>query len=90
MWYVFVIPFIIFFIVFLVIVKNFFRAHKHTGDTMEDMITTISAYAEKQMEDTMKEIDNSSREQTKTCEYCGSTISAGSSQCDSCGAKVKK
>ena len=47
MWYVFVIPFAIFFIVFLVIAKHFFNVHRHNDDTMEDMISTISAYAEK-------------------------------------------
>ena len=26
----------------------------------------------------------------RVCEYCGSTIADGASECDSCGAKVKK
>ena len=86
MWYVFVIPFAIFFIVFLVIAKHFFNVHRHNDDTMEDMISTISAYAEKQVQETFEQ----PKEETKTCEYCGSTIPANSKKCDSCGAKVKK
>ena len=86
MWYVFVIPFVIFFVVFLFIAKSFFRSHKHAKDTMEDMVHTITAYAEKQVEETLAQ----PKEETKICEYCGSTVASGSKKCDSCGAKVKK
>ena len=63
-----------------------FKSHKKAGDTMQNMINTVSAYAEKEIQ----EIIEQPIEETKTCEYCGSTMSAHSSQCDSCGAKVKK
>ena len=85
MWYVFVIPFAIFFIVFLIIAKSFFRSHKRAKDSMEDMIHTISAYAEQHVEEIAEH-----KEETKICEYCGSSIPANSAQCDSCGAKIKK
>ena len=95
MWYIFVIPFIIFFVVFLIIAKNFFHLHKHNGndgdiidmaESMQEMINTITIYDENEDKEEPKPIV----EQTKTCEYCGSTVSIRDTKCDSCGATVKK
>jgi len=91
MWFMFVIPFVIFFVIFLMIGKSFMKAHKNVDKTMDDMVATISAYAKEHM---ANEVDESQSVepviQDKTCEYCGSTIPAGSTKCGSCGAKVKK
>ena len=86
MWYVFIIPFVAFFITFLCIAGSVFRAHKHSNDTMQDMVNTISAYAEKEVQQAF----TTKHEETKTCEYCGSKISNNNSKCDSCGAKGNK
>ena len=85
----FALPFIIFgvfFVVFLMIGISAFKTHKKTGETMQNMINTVSAYAEKELQKTFEQ----PKPQTKTCEYCGSTISEGSNKCEACGAKVKK
>ena len=85
----FFLPFIIFgvfFVVFFMIIVSAVKSHKQTGDTMQNMINTVSAYAEKQMQEAFEQ----PQEETKTCEYCGSTISFGSTKCNACGAKVKK
>ncbi len=90
MFFLPIIIFGVFFIVFLIIGLSAFKSHKHVGDTMQDMINTVSAYAEKEFNNAIEQLDNKPHEKQKTCEYCGSAISAGSSKCDSCGAKVKK
>ena len=89
----FFLPFVIFgvfFVVFLVIGLNAFKSHKHTTDTMTNMINTVSAYAEKQTTDISQQADNQAKQETKICEYCGSIISANETKCNSCGAKIKK
>ena len=86
MWYIPIIAFGIFFVIFLAIAISAFRSHKHTGDTMRNMINTVSAYAEKEIEN----VFNPPKEETKICEYCGSTIPNGNTKCNSCGAKAKK
>ncbi|MFQ6724030.1 MAG: hypothetical protein ACLRFE_01670 [Clostridia bacterium] len=87
MWIFPFLVFGIFFAVFLIIAISIFKSHKHSGDTMQNMINTISAYAEKEIEHHVKQLDADNTE--KTCEYCGSKISNGSNKCDACGAKVK-
>lgn len=85
----FMLPFIIFgifFVVFLMIAISIFKSHQKTGDTMANMINTVSAYAENEIEKAFEP----PKQETKTCEYCGSIISADSTKCDSCGAKAKK
>lgn len=85
----FILPFIvfgIFFVVFLVIVLNIFKSHKHTGDTMQNMINTVSA----RMEHEIQKVFEQPKDETRICEYCGSTISANATQCEACGAKVSK
>ena len=86
MWFMFVIPFGIFFVVFLMIAISMFKGHKTVGDSMQNMINTVSAYAEQQAQKEIKPIEP----QTKTCEYCGATLDAKATQCQSCGAKTKK
>ena len=86
MWFMFVIPFIIFFVVFLMIAFSFFRGHKQTGESMQHMINTVSAYAEQEVEKMFKELEP----QNKTCEYCGATLDNNAIKCNSCGAKTKK
>jgi len=85
MWFMFVVPFIVFIVIFLSIAINMFFGHRNTGDTMRDMVNTISAYAEQKTQETFKEV-----KEDKTCEYCGAIIKKNSNKCDSCGAKVKK
>ena len=85
----FFLPFIIFslfFIAFLVIALSAFKNHKKTTDTMTNMINTVSAYAENEIEKAFDE----PKQETKVCEYCGSIISANETKCNSCGAKIKK
>ena len=86
MWFMFVVPFVIFFVVFLMIAFSIFRGHKHTSDTMQNMINTVSAYAEKEVEKIFKEVEP----QNKTCEYCGATLDNNATKCNACGAKAKK
>lgn len=86
MWFMFVIPFIIFFIVFLMLALHLFRGHKHSKETMQNMVNTISAYAEREKQVqpvTPKEIEH-------FCEYCGSNVNVNDKKCASCGAKIKK
>ncbi len=86
MWFIFVIPFVVFFVIFLLIAKHFFHPHKMLDDAV-DMANTVSAYAE-QIKTELEPEPEPVKE--KICEYCGSTIAEGNSKCDSCGAKIKK
>ena len=88
MFFIPIIIFVVFFVVFLVIGLSATKMHKHSADTMTDMISTISAYADKQAKSFEDNIAKYSA--TKICEYCGSSISASSTKCNSCGAKIKK
>lgn len=84
-----IIPFVtfgVFFTVFLIIGFSAFKLHKRTGDTMKNMINTVSV----RFENEMQKAFGQPKDETKICEYCGSTISANSAKCDACGAKVKK
>ena len=86
MWFMFVFPFIMFFIIFTAVVFNMIRVHKASGDSVKKIINTVSAYAEQQEAKEIKPVEP----QTKTCEYCGASIDAKAMKCDSCGAKAKK
>ena len=93
MWFMFfVIPFVVFFVIFLSIAINIFHGHKHITDTtMKNIINTantISAYAEQKDYDYVNHVK--AKEENKTCEYCGSVVKNGSNKCDACGAKIKK
>ncbi len=81
----FVIPFIIFLITFLSIAISIFRAHRHAGGTVKDIINTVSAYAEQHAPKEVKPVEP----QTKICEYCGATIDAKATKCNACGARAK-
>lgn len=76
----------VFFIVFLMIAVRTAKLHKKAGKTISNIFETVSSNVEQQIENRLGQ----SKEETKTCEYCGSTIPADSSKCDSCGAKIKK
>ena len=87
MWFVFVIPLIIFFAIFLSIARAMFFSHKSAEKNMKDMVATISAFA------TENNVDNEHYDEQpkgKVCEYCGATVPAGQSKCSACGAKVEK
>ncbi len=86
MWFMFVVPFIIFFIVFTFIVRSFIRSHKSTDIIIRQTGSTISAFAEEKIENVIEK----PKEETKVCEYCGSVVANNSVKCNSCGAKVKK
>ena len=53
---------------------------------MTNMINTVSASVQQEINKVLEQ----PKEENKVCEYCGSTIPADSTKCDSCGAKVKK
>ena len=89
MWFMFVVPFIVFFVIFLSVAINIFHGHKHTGDTIQNMVNTISAFAEQQKEDDIVKYTQPKQE-NRTCEYCGSSVKSNSNKCDACGAKLKK
>jgi len=89
MWFMFVVPFIVFFIIFLSVAINMFHSHKNSGYTIQNMVNTISAYAEQQKEN--EEVEKPQiKEENKICEYCGSVVKNKSDKCGSCGAKIKK
>ena len=87
MWFMFVIPFIIFFVIFLSIVGSFFKSHHKVGDIklpdVDTIFDTVSAYAEKQVENLPK------LEQEQVCEYCGSTVKTDETKCMTCRTKIK-
>ncbi len=83
MWFVFIVPLIIFFAIFLGIAKSIFFSHKSAEKDMQDMVTTISAYAEKSAEIQQEIVKE------KICEYCGAKVPHGVNKCTSCGASVK-
>ena len=85
MFFLPIVVFIVFFVVFLSIALTFSKSHKQVDNTIKDIVTTVSAYAEKNIEQLKEEV-----KKDKICEYCGSTISADSAKCSFCGAKVKK
>jgi hypothetical protein len=85
MFFLPIIIFGVFFIVFLIIGLSIFKSHKHTVDTMTTMITTVARNVEGNMD-----IKTEPKEESKICEYCGSSIPSNSAKCNSCGAKVKK
>lgn len=83
MWFVFIVPLIIFFVIFLGIAKSIFLSHKSAEKNIQDMVTTISAYADKTSsveQEIIKEV---------VCEYCGAKVPDGASKCQACGASVK-
>ena len=83
MWFMFVIPFVIFFVVFLMIAINMFRGHHKNIDTMQTMIEDV---ARKNIEVHSHNIE---QKYEKMCEYCGSKIASGENRCGSCGAGIK-
>lgn len=91
MWFMFVVPFAIFFVIFLAVAFSFFGTHKKVKDITKEVTTTISAFPE-----TFEPIDIfvpvkpvEPKEEDRFCEYCGSKIKSGENKCDACGAKVK-
>ena len=90
MWFMFVIPFIMFFITFLTIVFTTIRAHNHSKSATKSSPTTISRHPESIEIYVPVTPIQQPKEDVKTCEYCGSKIKSGETKCDACGAKVKK
>ena len=86
MWFMFVIPFIIFFTIFLGIVGSMFRSHQKNGDSMQTMIEEV---ARKRMEDLSSQATPAEPVQC-ICEYCGSKVGPNENRCSACGAGVKK
>ena len=84
MWFMFVIPFVVFFIIFLLVAISIFKTHKKGGDTIQNMINSSADFIENEI----KQVFAPKKEETKTCEYCGSTMPANSTQCNGCGAKT--
>ena len=91
MFFLPIIIFGIFFMVFLIIGLSIFKSHKHivekNKDTMIDIINTISANSDELI---IGEVVEDNKQETRICEYCGSSIPVNSAKCDSCGAKIKK
>lgn len=88
MFFLPIIIFAVFFVVFIIIGLSAVKSHKQTGDTIQNMINTVSAYAKNQMQDEAELSNNQLKSETKVCEYCGSQLSAGVTKCGACGAKV--
>jgi len=85
MWFMFVIPFITFFIIFFSMVTSFFKAHKKTSETIEKTIPTILLGVEY----TGKEAKEEKPEQIE-CEYCGEVALHEDTKCRACGARLKR
>lgn len=83
MWFVFVIPLIIFFVIFLAVAKSIFFSHKSAQKDIQDMVMTISAYTQNNTE-VKQEVAVE-----KVCEYCGAKLPNGADKCPSCGASKK-
>ena len=91
MWFMFVVPFVIFFGIFLFVAFSIFGTHKKVENTTKDIIPTISAYPEtyEPVEVFVPVTHVETKEETYICEYCGSKIKLGETKCESCGAKLK-
>ena len=85
MWYIPFIAFGIFFVIFLAIIISGFKTHKRTTDTIKNVFTTVSTNIESEIQKAFEP----QKEETRTCDYCGSSVSVASLKCDSCGAKIK-
>ena len=84
MWFMFVIPFVIFIVIFLSIAGSMFGSHQKNVESMQTMVEEITR---KKMEGlaTQTPLDNADH----ICEYCGSKIAEGEKKCAACGAGVK-
>ena len=94
MWFMFVIPFVIFFVVFLFIAKSMFRSHKKVGDTMQKMIEHNVNKADNEIIEVYIPVTPAQPVEPKheevICEYCGESVHDGQRACPSCGARVKR
>lgn len=97
MWFMFVIPFVIFFIVFLMIAKSMFRSHKKTVERMRNMVKNASGDGDQEVVEVyipVQSIQQNQAEASKpkeiVCDYCGERVSESKSECPSCGARLRK
>ena len=91
MWFMFVFPFIIFFVVFLGIITTFFKTHKQVGDIKSKVSQTISAFPEtyEPIEIFVPVTPKEPKIEYVVCEYCGSKVKSSELKCNACGAKIK-
>lgn len=91
MWFVFVIPFVVFFVIFLSIAKKLFKGHRSDEDSMNKMLEEQS-YEEPPKGDIVELYIPAQlaqeKEEYKTCEYCGERVPAEKRECPSCGARL--
>ena len=80
------IPIGVFIVAFLFIASVAFSTFKKSRKTVNKVIPIVEQQFSEQVSKTIV----SEKSESKVCEYCGSTISNGVTECDSCGAKVKK
>ena len=93
MWFVFVIPFVMFFVVFLFIAKNLFKSHKVDKDTMQNMIEKDSIYnSQPEVTNEYAPADSEQvieiKDKEFLCDYCGKKVNPGQTACSSCGARL--
>ena len=82
-----IIPIGVFVIAFLFIASVAFSSRKKNKKTEKRSISVIEQHFNEHLR---KIAEANKKPKEKVCEYCGSTVPNGMSECESCGAKVKK
>ena len=84
----FLIPIIVFILAFLFIATVAFSTFRKSKKASSKTTPAI----EQRFNEHLRKINEASpvKNMEKVCEYCGSSISDGAKECESCGAKVKK
>ena len=82
------IPIGVFVLAFLFIASVAFSSFKKSKKVVNKSIPVIEQRFNEQL--TKTSVARTVKPEEKVCEYCGSTIPTGKSECESCGAKAKK
>lgn len=82
------IPIGVFIIAFLFIASVAFSSFKKSKKVVNKVIPIVEQSFNEQL--TEVSAAKATKPEEKVCEYCGSTVPNGKTECESCGAKVKK
>ena len=88
MYFMFFMPFGVFIVAFLFISHISFSAFKKAKKSVKNVVPTNEQNFNTQISNLA--LNNVTKPADKVCEYCGSTVPNGITECESCGAKVKK
>lgn len=81
-----ILPFVIFFVVFAIIVVSAVKTAKKNGGEIKSLLNEKDELVEMVKKNFAKKLNP--QKYKRHCEYCGTELSDDATKCDSCGAKI--